>query len=140
MIEAVGLVGIIYMTVAANFLGVTLSNDLQNMLRESVIARHCTLLFGAMFWVATLVKADDDFAKAMLKVLLVYVLFVMSTFCRIEFILSVLVLLIIDQGCRIYVSRSRNSNIATVTRVRHILQCTIVALICTGFALSRTCV
>ena len=133
--SAIGLLGILYVVIAGNYVGDMFSCDLQRILTKSIVCKHIIVLFGALFWVAEVVDSQNDgFATVVGKAIGIYVMFVMSTKSKSWALIPALVLVIIDQVLRIYVNKSPHvERVKVATRVRNPIQIMCVLLLVVGF-------
>ena len=104
--SAIGLLGILYVAVAGNYVGDLLSCDMQRFLTRSVISKHLIILLGALFWVAEVTDANGEaFATVIGRAIAIYGLFVVSTKSEWWALVPVLMLLIADQILRVFQSK-----------------------------------
>jgi hypothetical protein len=100
--RAVGLFGLLYFIVAANFVGDLFSCDLRRLLANSLVTKHVVLLLGALFWV-TESNSNDKFGVLLIEAFVIYMLFVLSTKSKSYFLLPILGLAVVDQLLRLYI-------------------------------------
>lgn len=135
--NSVGLLGLLYLIVAANFVEDLFSCDLRRTLASSLVMKHAILLLGAVFWVAESYVTDgSSFAALLAKAAGVYVLFVMSTKSQMWSLAPMLVLIICDQLVRLYGKTSQNESAVKLDRLERVrigLQAACVLLIMAGF-------
>lgn len=135
--NSVGLLGLLYLIVAANFVEDLFSCDLRRALASSLLMKHAVLILGSVFWVAeSYVNDGSHFAALLAKAIGVYVLFVMSTKSQMWALAPILGLIICDQLVRLYVKTSSDessTNLDRMERLRIGLQAACVLLIVVGF-------
>jgi hypothetical protein len=120
--RSIGLFGLLYFIVAANFVGDLFSCDLRRLLASSLVAKHAVLLLGALFWVAES-NSNAKFGVLLVEAFVIYMLFVLSTKSKAYLLMPILGLAVIDQLMRLYLKSTpeltektkRNLDIARMT-------------------------
>jgi hypothetical protein len=120
--RSIGLFGLLYFVVAANFVGDLFACDLRRLLTNSLVAKHAILLLGALFWV-TESGSNDKFGILLLEAFVIYMLFVLSTKSKAYLLFPILGLAVVDQLLRLYVKSTpdlsektkRNLDVARMT-------------------------
>ena len=106
--DSVGLLGIMYVVVAGNFVSELLSCDARRILDSSMLAKHAVVLFGSLFWVAETTASNDlTFWQVIARALVIYGAFVMSTKSKLWALAPVVVCVFIDQLARVYEAKRR---------------------------------
>lgn len=120
--RSIGLFGLMYFIIAANYVNDMFSCDLRRLLTNSLVAKHVVLLLGALFWV-TETNSKDKFGVLLIESFVVYMLFVLSTKSKSYFLMPILGLAVVDQLLRLYIKStpdlsektSRNLDITRMT-------------------------
>lgn len=120
--RSIGLFGLMYFIIAANYVNDMFSCDLRRLLTNSLVAKHVVLLLGALFWV-TESNSSDRFGVLLLEAFVIYMLFVLSTKSKAYLLMPILGLAVVDQLLRLYVKSTpdlvektkRNLDIARMT-------------------------
>jgi PGF-CTERM protein len=128
----------LYLLVTANFLGDTLSKDVQRMLRENYVAKHAIVFLAILF---AFVLSDPNYADKNMDLIavqsvVVYVLFFMSTKLSFEVLAVVIALL-----AATYLAHRRERLLEREGKpvdktIKNILGNSAIALIVIGFAAS----
>lgn len=101
--RSIGLFGLMYFIIAANYVNDMFSCDLRRLLTNSLVAKHVVLLLGALFWVAES-KSSDSFGVLLIEAFVIYMLFVLSTKSKSYFLMPILGLAVVDQLLRLYIN------------------------------------
>lgn len=100
--RSIGLFGLMYFIIAANYVNDMFSCDLRRLLSNSLVAKHVVLLLGALFWV-TESNSNDKFGVLLIEAFVIYMLFVLSTKSKSYFLMPILGLAVVDQLLRLYI-------------------------------------
>lgn len=133
--NTVSSIGILYVVVAANYVGDIFSCDLQRLLTRSPLVKQMVVLIGALVWVIEAYdSANLTFAEVMTKTVYLYILFLLSTKSTTHTLLPMLVMIVIDQVLRVWEQRAdqRSSTVRRLAVARKVIHIVCVALIVFG--------
>lgn len=135
--NTVSAIGILYVVVAANYVGDVFACDLQRLLTHSMLTKQLVLVLGALVWVVEAYDSTDlSFTQILLKSSLLYILFLLSTKSTAATLLPMLTLMLVDQVLRVWEQRvPKGSDHANkVTKLRHGIHIACVVAITGGAA------
>jgi len=96
--------GALYLWIIFGFLTSFLSCDLQKLLKSNVLVKHIFGILSFFFLFTVFDLNNKGLASTWKKTILVYILFIMSIKNKIYITLPLLILIVIDQNIRIYIS------------------------------------
>jgi hypothetical protein len=120
MVSSAGLLLIVYLTIATNFVSDMFPCDVRKALTENVFAKHLVVFMAVFFFVADETKDPDStttFRHYVWRTCFIYLLFVMSCKCHTAFLLPALALLFAGELVRAYSLRSRRRADARLERL-----------------------
>jgi hypothetical protein len=138
MVSSSGLLLLVYLTIATNFVGDMFPCDLRTLLMENVFAKHVVIFFATFFWVTS--EGSDpesvtSFRRYVFRTCYLYLLFVLSCSCDIRLLLPALGALAVAEVTRAYTVRADDAHsdlVRTLERVRFWLKCVAFSMIVLG--------
>lgn len=126
----------IYLWLLLGHLSTMISCDTQRLMNNNIVFRHIICLVAFFFLFTVLDPASNKYSLTIIwkKTIFVYIIFLFMLKSKIYFSIPVLVLLMIDQHIKIYMSKlTDNSKIAKYTDIRTKINYANISIVVAGF-------